>query len=519
MDEIIGDMVKTTTRGGLILFIGQIMSTFILAFGMMIVGRLLGSQKYGEFNAAQSVVQIGALVIYLGIQPALVKYVAQYRHEKKHAQLKTLIESGVLLSLISSTTMFFILNLSAEFIASEIYSAPEQARYIRFLSIGLLGQALIQSSMGITTGYERMKMRAAVNFVYSLFKSVASPVLVYLGLGILGAVLGHSLPQVLAGSFGLILILFLRRRIPFQSNGFTHIEAMKMILGYGWPIYLSSLLGGVLPHLYTLLASKYAGFELVGNYSAAINFGVLVSFVSVPIGTAIFPLFSKLDSDSDELGFLFMSSVKYTTLLGYPVAFTIMALADQFITIIFTNEYPFAAHYLRLYMLSFIFMGLGSVCNVPLLNSQKKTTTIFRSTLVRFVCAVPLSLLLIPRFQVVGLTATIFLMVGLNTVLNYNAILRFFGFTIDLSFLAKMLAISAVSYFSVYNIVTFLDVNQWIELFIGGALSLLIYFVGLLTLRAFSRRDLIQLKKLTSGLGPLSPLIGFLADFMMRYSQ
>ncbi len=442
MDKKIGDMVKTTTKGGLILFIGQILSTFILAFGMMFVARLLGQQQYGQFNAAQSVVQLGALIINLGINPALVKYTAQFRHENKPGYLKVIIETGILLSLVSSIAMSIILNFLSGYIANDFFNLPEQEQYIRYLSIGLIGQSLIQISMGITTGHELMEYRASINFIYSLIKSIASPMLVFIGFGTLGAVLGHALPQTIAGLYGVVLILMLYRRISSTENAFSHKEAAKLLLGYGWPIYLSTILGGSLPHLYTSLVTKWADIALTGNYSAALNFGVLMSFVTVPIGTAIFPLFSKLDNTTSDLGFLYKNSVKYATLFGYPIACSIMALADQFIKIILENDYPFAAHYLRLYMLTFIFIGVGSVCNVALLNSQKKTSTIFRTTATRFIVAIPLSLILIYRYHVTGLITTLFLMGGLNTVLNYRAIKNFFGFTLDYKFLAKMIVLS-----------------------------------------------------------------------------
>ena len=517
MDKKIGDMVKTSTRGGLILFVGQILSTFILAFGMTFVARLLGSENYGQFNAAQSVVQLGAIVITLGIQPALVKYTAQFRHENKLGHLKVIIETGILISLVSSITMCLLLNVLSGFLANDFYNSPEQEQFIRYLSLGLIGQSLTHIAMGITSGHERMEFRASINFVYSIIKSISSPVLVFIGFGTLGAVLGHALPQTIAGLYGVVLIVLLYRQLPSTDAPFSHLEAAKLLLGYGWPIYLSSILGASLPHMYTTLVSKWAGDVLTGNYSAALNFGVLMSFVTIPIGTSIFPLFSKLDNTTNDLGFLYKNSVKYATLFGYPIACSIMALADQFTLIVLDDEWPFAAYFLRLYMLTFVFIGMGSICNVPLLNSQQKTSAVFRTTATRFIVAVPLSLFMIYRYHVTGLITTVFLMVGLNTILNYVAIKKFFGFTLDYKFLVKMLGLSAVSYFAGYSFVTYLVLDPWVELISGGILIVLIYLIGFILLRIFSKQDLNYLKKLAAGFGPLKPIINILVNFMMRF--
>ena len=165
-----------------------------------------------------------------------------------------------------------------------------------------------------------------------------------------------------------------------------------------------------------------------------------------------------------------------------------------------------------------MFIGFGSVCNVPLLNSQKKTTTIFHTTLIRFVAAIPLSLLLISRYQVTGLLAVLFATSGLNTLLNYRAIRTFFKFNIDYVFLVKILGISVVSYGFVYSIVTYLELNPWVELITGGMVSLIIYLMGFILLKIFSKQDLNYLKKLGSGFGPLSPVVTSLAEFLLRFA-
>ena len=111
----------------------------------------------------------------------------------------------------------------------------------------------------------------------------------------------------------------------------------------------------------------------------------------------------------------------------------------------------------------------------------------------------------------------LFLIGGLNTVLNYRAIKNFFGFTLDYKFLAKMIVLSAISYITGYSFVSYLVMDPWIELISGGILIMLIYLIGFILLRIFSKQDLNYLKKLAMGFGPLKPIITILADFMMRF--
>ncbi len=257
MGDNLEDLVRQTTRGSLILLLGQVSSTLVLAVGMLLVANLLGAQSFGKFNMAQSIVSMASLVIGLGLRPSMIKYISQYRFEGKHGRIRVLIETGLLISLISSGLATLIVYSLSGFIANQIYSQPEQAIYIRYLSLGIIGSSLMAFAMGVTVGYERMKLRSILNIVYSFLKSVSSPVLIYLGLGVLGAIYGHFAPVLLSGLLGLGFVLLLRRNEAPSADDFTHMDALRMILAFGFPIYLTTLLNGIVPQLFiTILGTS-----------------------------------------------------------------------------------------------------------------------------------------------------------------------------------------------------------------------------------------------------------------------
>ena len=61
------------------------------------------------------------------------------------------------------------------------------------------------------------------------------------------------------------------------------------MLAYGFPSYAGSLLTGSLSYLSSFLMAIYVSNTLIGNYSAALNFIALMSFVLIPISTTLFP--------------------------------------------------------------------------------------------------------------------------------------------------------------------------------------------------------------------------------------
>ena len=518
MDNDIEDLVKTTTRGSLILLIGQVSSTFILAIGVLLVARFLGPSNFGSFSKAQSVVSIAVLLMSLGVQPAIVKYLAQYRHEGKTEYLRVFIEAGLIINLVSSVVLTFVVYLLSGFIANTIFNEAAQELFIKYLSISIIGQAFSTLAQGITVGYERMELRSLISIAYSFIKSIISPILVYIGLGTLGAVLGQTSPLLLSGAIGIFFIALIYRNEKAEQSPITHLEAIKTILTYGFPLYLASLLGGLLPQIYTTLLGVWETNERIGNYSVAMNFSVLLSFVTLPISTTIFPLFSKLKPEQGELAFLYRNAVKYSTLFGYPIIFTTVALADQIITILFRHKYIYAAYYLRIYMLTFLLIGLGSVCNGSLLNGQNRTDINFKSTLAKFVVSLPLSFYAIQTYGVVGLLYTYFVTAAVNTGINFVYIRRIFGFKINFQFLVKMLLISLVASFSAYEFTGMISLHPWIEFFTGGLLSVLIYFVGIVVTKALTKQDYTYLLKLSDSFGPFSNVFRRLVNVLISFS-
>ena len=518
MGENLDDLVKQTTRGSLILLLGQVSSTLVLAVGMLLVANLLGAQSFGKFNMAQSIVSMASLFIGLGIRPSMIKYISQYRFEGKNDRIRVLIETGLLISLISSGFATLIVYSLSDFIANQIYNQPEQAVFIRYLSMGIIGTSMMTLAMGVTVGYERMKLRSILNIVYSFLKSISSPVLIYLGFGVLGAIYGHFAPVLLSGFLGTGFMIILRRNEAPAADDFTHIDALKMILVFGFPIYLTTLFNGIIPQLFITILGTSVSDVVVGNYAAALNFSVLLSFVTLPIGTTIFPLFSKLENNMSDLGFLYRNSVRYSTLFAYPIVVMIMAMADPIITALFGVKYPLAPNFLRYYMLLSVIIGIGSVSNTPLLNSQKKASYNLKSTILRFVVATPLSLLIIPRYGVPGLLVIMFIGNFVNSLYNLMVIRKLFNFTIDWKFLVKNLAISGTIYPVVYMLTDFLNVNVWIELVLGGSISVTIYIFGLILTKALTLKDYQFLRRMSRSFGPLASLFTKFFDLLIRFA-
>jgi O-antigen/teichoic acid export membrane protein len=515
LDQDLGGILKQSAKGSFILMIGQILSTLILAIGVLIVANLLGQEDFGLLNTAMAPVSIAMIFQDMGVNSALIKYISQNRYEKNKGNLKVFLESGLVLTFITSFMLAGIVFISSDYLAQKVYGIVELGPLIRYLSLLIIGQSFLTTAYGITVGYERMGLRSGLQVFYSFMKSIAAPVLVYIGYGVFGAVLGELVPVLITGGLGLFFILLIYLKEREYSGSLSFVEATKMIVGYSSPLFFSRVLTGVQPHIYTSLLVIAYGRIMTGNWNAVLRFSALLAFVTMPISTTLFPLFSKLENKIDELKFIYQNSVKFSTLFAYPIAVAIIVLSDQ-ISNVLLSKYEYASLFLRIYMLTFIWIGIGSNSNGALLNSHRMTKQTLQITFVQFLITIPASFYIIPKYGVIGLIGLLFVSGFIGNLFSLKIIWSYFNFIFDIDSFFKLLATGILTFFISNFFVNQISLNMWLEIFIGGSFTFILYFALVLIIRVLDETDIGYLSNIADSLGPLSPPMNLVLDIIRK---
>jgi len=504
----LSDMVRRSARGSLILLIGQISSTIVSALGAILVARFLGSTSYGHVTLVMIPVSIVGLFRDLGVTSALVRYIARYRAEGRTSEIQPLVRAGLFINLAVGAGLSLATFLLAGPLAVNLLHQPGLGLMIKVASADLIAHSLLMTSWAIFVGYERMEFRSLTVIIYSLLKSSIAPLLVLLGYGTFGAVLGNITSILVTGAIGVLTVaaVFLRNTAPGES-GLSHLEASRMLLSYGYPLFLSALLAGGVSQFYNFLIAVYTNAFTVGNYKAATNFFVLISFLTMPIATVLFPLFSKLDArESSTLRLVFQNSVKYTSLITIPVSSVLIVLADQLVQAIYGNSYQLAPLFLRLFVFNSLFVGIGNLTVDHFLNGQGRTRVTFLKNLLNLCIGTPLGLALIPRFGIVGLLVTMIIAPKLGRIYCLIRIRRDFGFTVNWAASAKIYLSAGVAFLATSLLLVLLHHGIWVDLLIGGVVFLLVYVLMVATTGALERNDLQNLRNIMGTLGPFTPL-------------
>jgi O-antigen/teichoic acid export membrane protein len=505
--------MRETAHGSMVLLLGQVASKAVLAVAQIIIANLLEQERLGDYTVI--LVPIGVAILFQdpGISVGLTSYIARYHHKDLEEQRKTIILAGLMFNVFISLLLTSLVFLLSPLIASAFLRKPYLEVLLRVASLAIFGQVLITTTNAIFVGLGRMELQSYSMIIFSVIRGVLSPLLVIVGFSTLGAVAGHSASQIVTGLIGLSLTHLLLRNTKGEVKIRPMVKELTQLIRYGLPVYLSSLLSGGLYQIYNSLMVLYVVNTQIGNYSAALNFTIVVGFVTGSISIAIFPLFSKIRAGDPNLDYSYKIAVKYSSLFALPIAGALTSLSDPVIRVIFNDRFPFAASYLQIYMLTYIYVGLGSVATGDLLNGQGKTRINLRCMVITLLTGGPLALYLIPNYGIFGLILT--LIISPLPSISYGLfwVKRNLGISPDWRSSAKIYSSVIIS--SGFTLIfVWVQSNLWVRLFGGAAIFLVSYFVMIRVLRVLDSTDYEMIRMIVSDMGVLSRMVNRLIDLV-----
>jgi len=504
-------MGKTSATGSFQLLIGVAVSSVIMAVGSILLGRILTPDEYGLYG----IVLIPSTLINLfrdwGINSAMTKYIASLRTSHRDDEIRDVILAGLIFEVVSGLVLSFVSLALASFVASTFFQRPESASFIAIVSVSILAGSLLTASQAVFVGFERMGLNSFTLICQSIVKTATGPVLVFLGYSVLGAVVGYCLGIIASGIIGLTtfyLVLFrpLTKGLKSKSN---ISGTLKMMTRYGVPIVIASILSGFLAQFYAFMVVPLTTNTLYGNYAAAFNFTVLLTFLTVPISTVLFPAFAKLDpqNESQLVRTVYVSSTKYTSLLLIPATMTMMVLSGPMIGALYGEKYISGPFFLTTSVANNLFVVLGSLSAGGLLVGLGETTIVMLQGIITLAIGIPLGIILIPMLGILGLIIASNVVGIPSMLLGLYWIWKHYKAKADFQSSARILVASTIASLAAFLPTYFLNTSNWIKLIAG----LIIVFTGYLLIApiigAVNLTDINNLKTMFSGMRVISKMI------------
>ncbi len=306
--------------------------------GTTILARILLPEDFGTFAVVTLLINLVGPIADFGLGPALI----QQAERPTQKQISTVF----FLQITIATALMLLVWLLAPFIAGLVSgSTLDLEAMIRVAAIVLPMAAIRSLPAAMMSRVLRFGPLATIEVVQTLVYFVTAIVLALNGYG------AWSFVWALIGNFlsGTILVRFAwQGRVTLE---FDRVDARR-IIKFGIPFQATGLLISSREAMVPLFGGLAGGLAAIGYLNFGFRLGRLAGSVDEVIGRVAFPVFSRLQTDSDRLGRALTWTIETMALMLTFLLSWSIAVAPSLIPFVFTERWRPAVEVFQLVALA-----------------------------------------------------------------------------------------------------------------------------------------------------------------------
>lgn len=351
----------------------------ILLVSYPIYLKYLGWERYGLWAIFSVVISFSAMA-RLGIDTAVIKYVAEEYGRDNKLGIKKYFSTAIMTLLIPGILIFFVLVPLKGFIIG-VLNIPEEYisianalfPYIVVLSISIF---FVQIIDGTLRGLGRVDLANYYNLGGKVVSVITALILLKFGYGLWSLFWGQVLLYILVG-FIAFFTIYKKLGALFFSIGSFNLKCLKKIVGFGGTITTARFILMLLEPFNKVIIARYINLSSVTYFEIA-NKGVMQFRSIFTTGImAIMPEISRLSvvamDVKNKIYNILKKAMGLVFYLGIPAFIILFFLAPFLLRLWLSNQYiPEIAYAFRIILIGYLvnllaipifylFMGIGKV--------------------------------------------------------------------------------------------------------------------------------------------------------------
>jgi O-antigen/teichoic acid export membrane protein len=394
--------VARVARGAGISTAGQGVGRVLGYVSQVAVARLLGAQFYGFYTLGVAVVNGVHIVSRFGMENGVVRYVAHHREHGDEARVRGTIVQALLITLAISLVLSVVMFVGAGLIADRLpKDAPEMVSVLRAFAFVLPFFVFMSMTAWATQGFQTVTYAAYIQQLirpglFLLFVGVCY----VLGAGIIGVIAAYALAMFIAGCAGLY---YLKKLFPalFDRRAQTKFET-KALFGVSVPMSITQGAQYLNNWSAILILGAFAAGAPVGIFNAAARTATFLTAVRFAFSGIFSPIISGLHArqDTEEMGRLYKDVSRWIFTGAFVLFLVIVVFAPQVMSVFGAS---FGQGVTALVIVAVAQLYSSSVGPAPrMLAMTGNQNFAMIATAVAAVTGVVVSLILIPRYEILG---------------------------------------------------------------------------------------------------------------------
>ncbi len=409
--------IREVTRGMSHAFVLKVVGAG-LAFGFNVaVARLLGAEGAGLYFLALSVVAIGSVIGRVGLDNALLRFIATYATHEEWGKVRGVYALGIRMAIAFSGVVTLIVFFAAPWVTATLFDKPELAGPLRWMSFSILPFALLNLQAESLKGLKRVRDAMVVQ---SIGLPLISLLLIYplsQLADVTGVIWAYSIGAVAAAVLGAWIWYSVMSKYDTSATPILKKDLLKSCK----PLFVVSLMNrALMPWAPIMLLGIWASSEEVGIFGVATRIALLVSFMLVAINNILAPKFAELIARGDwlALGKTARRSALLITILASPLFF-VLIFQGAWVMSMFGEQFVNGAVILSILAVGqLINVACGSVGYLLMMSGNER---VYRNiTIVFALIQLLLVVVLSPEMGGVGAAiATCLALAGMNLAAAY----------------------------------------------------------------------------------------------------
>jgi O-antigen/teichoic acid export membrane protein len=393
--------ILVTARGSGVLAAGSFVefaTRFVIAF---LLARSLGAGDYGLYVLAISAATLFAGISLLGLDDAMVRYVAILSGRRDTPGVRGTIQLGLGVAAATGAALGAVLYLGAEPIATGLFDEPRLTRLLQLVALAVPFLSISNVLAGTARGFHRMDIAAlAENVVQSGVRlGLLAAIFLVGGLSTATAVVVFGIADVAAT---ITMITLLHRHFPLESRGQPVRRDGKAVFRFALPLWFSGMLRQFRRNIEALLLGATGPAANVGVF-AVVNKVNLVGHVwLLSILVAVKPTMAQLHDRGDraELARVYTATTRWSLSLALPCVIAMVLYREP---ILATFGMSFTAGSTALVILAMAELAnAGTGTCGPMLDMTGHTRLKVANSVLWTGLLIGSGIVLIPRWGVVG---------------------------------------------------------------------------------------------------------------------
>ena len=453
------------------------------------IAHLLPVSVVGSISLLYAIMNIMAVVFVFGLSNGVQHYLSYHIARENHSAVMKLMKQTIAFSILLALAAFSFMYFSSGEIAILFFHSSAYVLSIKLIGIAIAGSVMINVSGSMLLGLNQYKKYSLIYIFINIFTYFFPLSMLFITGKSVYLIAGLATINIISAMLFMIFVFKVYNRLSGLQTK-ADKEPYRNLVYYSIPLFFASIMGTSATYIDRIVVSYFINLSYLGIYNFALIIASASSILVSPVSNLLVPKFSSFFSLDNKEGF--RNSIRIllniVSLIYIPAALGIAALSR---VILYEFAGPaYAIAYLPLIIIMFVTsVFIGTTVLSAGISSIRKTRIFIYSSGFALASNIVLSVILIPRFNIIGAAIAYSSMNAVNFSIVYYYARKFSINNYDISRVIKVW-ISAIIMFGIIYTLQGLFAYSMLNIFIYILAGFLIYLVEIKAFHLISQEEM-----------------------------